>query len=81
MSIAISTHGIHWPRATIIREQVSSLDVVLNATDVLDTEAITTDVLEVELLSEVLETTVEIVDSLTGEIVDDSLEIKLDPCE
>jgi len=80
MGIALSTHGILWPHAAILREQFQGMDVDVEDTTTLEVsyDGELSDVLEISVDPTTIEVQVEVLDSVTGEIVDDSIDVTIE---
>lgn len=78
MSISLTTHGMLWPRAAIFREQFQRFEVVLRDRDTLRVNVADMEELTTVIRVSPLKVTIKVTDSLTGEIAEEALKVKLD---
>lgn len=78
MGIALTTHGMLWPQASIFKEQFQRFEVVLKDRDTLRVNVADLKELKTVIRVSPLKVTIKITDSLTGEIAEESLKVKLD---
>lgn len=78
MSISLTTHGMLWPHADIIREQFLSFDVEVQNVTLIEVTAEELGDIEISVTADSLSVEVEVIDSLTGEIATSDVDVDLE---
>lgn len=78
MSLSLTTHGMLWPQAAIFREQFQRIEVELRDRDVLRVSVSEMRELTTVIRVSPMTVRIKVTDSLTGEIAEESLKVKLD---
>jgi hypothetical protein len=77
--ISLSTHGVLWPQAAIFREQFQGFDVEVEQVTELAIEYDgRIDAIEIEVAATEVAVEVVVLDSITGELTDDTLDVEIE---